>query len=728
MRLPWRLGGGAAALLLAAGLAGALPDGAAASRERVGTLTTASAPSAALGTPIDYTVYLPYGYAETRNANLRYPVLYLLHGRGDTMTAWTRVKADLDRMIADGELPPVIAVLPDAPWSGRGSYYVDSAYTGTDDPGRPVETALTRDLVSYVDATYRTSAQRNGRLIGGYSMGGAGALRYALAHQDLFANALVLSPAVYRPLPPADSSAREFGGYGLGAQRFSDEVYQRLNYPALLPKLDPELPVRMYLAVGDDEVPNPDPADAVHDLDYEAATLYNTVRRADGVAAQFRVVDGGHDWDVWEPSFVDGLRQLAPTLSVTPPAGLPAPLRGTAGTDWAGGVAAAPDGGAVLGYAASGPVDGQPYAGGLDAVVTRLGPDRRTATWTAEFGTPANERLYGVVPLADGGVITAGYTRGDLDGRHPGSPADDAIVARLDATGARTWLTQLGDPAKADRFYAVAPAPDGGAYVAGYTSGSYAATSAGDKDAVLVRVRPDGTVAWSRQFGGAGEEKAYAVAADAGGVYLTGVTSAGLPGTTALGGTDGWLARFTPDGDRQWLTTAGGTGDDLLAGLAVDAAGNAVATGSVGASDGGGTATAGGTDVLTVAYGPTGQQRWRTVSGGRGDEAGAEVVALPGGDVAVVGFTGSALGVPAGGADALTLRFDRRGRQTVAAQYGTARDDAVDAFGEENVYATLAADGKLLVTGLTTGTPSGGAALGNGDVFLAAVDPTVGRP
>ncbi|SCG55503.1 Enterochelin esterase [Micromonospora echinaurantiaca] len=713
----WRIGGGVAAMLLALGLAGAAP--AAAERLRAGTLTTATAPSPALGGDIDYTVYLPHGYDAA--GDTRYPVLYLLHGRGDTMAAWTRVKADLDRLIADGEVPPVIAVLPDAPWSSRGNWFVDSAYTGADDPGRPVETALTRDLVVHVDATYRTAAHRGARLVGGYSMGGAGALRYALAHQDLFANALVLSPAVYRPLPPADSSAREFGAFGSGEQRFSDEVYQRLNYPALLPGLDPESPVRMYVAVGDDEWANPDPADAVHDLDYEAATLYNTVRRADGVAAEFRVLDGGHDWDVWRPAFVAGLKHLAGTLSVTPPAGLPGPAYGSAGTDWAGGVAAHPDGATTLGYAASGPVAGQPYAGGLDAVVSRL--DGTGTRWTTQFGTPANDRLYGVVPLADGGVVAAGYTRGDLDGRHPGSPADDGFVTRLTATGQRAWLTQAGDPAKADRFYAVAAAPDGGAYAAGYTSGSFdGSASAGDKDAVLARIAPDGSVAWSRQFGGAGEDKAYAVAVDADGVYVAGSTTAGLPGTTALGGTDGWLARFDHSGTRSWVTSVGGAGDDLLGGVAVSSTGTVVATGSVG-----GEATAGGTDVLTVAYTAAGRQRWRTVTGGPGADGGADVVALPGGAVAVVGFTGSGLGVPVGGADVLTLRLDSRGRQLGAAQYGTARDDAADAFGEENVYATLGADGRLLVSGLTAGAVPGGA-LGNGDVFLATVDPTKGTP
>jgi len=191
----------------------ALPGDAQAAKVHAGTVSTASAHSAALGEDIAYNVYLPYGY---QNGTQRYPVLYLLHGRGDTMQAWTQVKGSLDEMIQQQAIPPVIAVMPDAPWSQRGSWYVDSAYTGADDPGRPVETALTRDLVQAVDATYRTAPIRQARLVGGYSMGGAGALRFALAHQDLFGSALVLSPASYTPLPPADSSTRDYGAFGSG--------------------------------------------------------------------------------------------------------------------------------------------------------------------------------------------------------------------------------------------------------------------------------------------------------------------------------------------------------------------------------------------------------------------------------------------------------------------------------------------------------------------------------
>lgn len=681
-----------AAFTVALALVAVSASAAPAKKPKVGTLQTSAAYSAALGANIDYTVYLPYGYD---GSGARYPVLYLLHGRGDTMTAWTQVKSDLDRLIEVGEVPPVIAVMPDAPWSSRGSYYVDSSYTGTDDPGRPVETALTRDLISHVDSTYRSAAHRGARMVGGYSMGGAGALRFALAHQDLFAHALVLSPAVYTPQPPSDSSAREFGGYGNGTAKFDEAVYERLSYPALLSGLDRDRSVRMFIAVGDDEWMAPEPQ---HDLDFEAAKLYNTIRRSNAVAAQFRVLDGGHEWTVWRQGFIDGLKHLGRTLSATPPAGLPEPLLGGATADRAGGVAGHADGTVTVGMAVTG------TGTGLDAVVTRLAADRKTPLWSKQFSTSANDRLYGVIGLADGGVIAAGYTRGDLDGTHAGSPADDMFAVRLSATGETLWLRQFGDPGKADRVYGLAAAPDGGAYLMGYTSGSQDGPSAGDKDAVLVRIDASGQTLWTRQLGGTGEDKAFAGEADATGVYVAGSAGQGMPGAPAIGGLDGWIARFASDGTRQWVKVDGSSGSDLLAGLAIDSAGRAVATGS----------SAG--DVLAVAYTATGTTSWRSVIASGGTDVGADVVALPGGDVAVVGFSDGIWGVPAGGRDVLVVRLDRRGNQVSSAQFGSPRDDAGDAFGEENVYATLAGD-RILVSGIT-----------NDDVFLASVDPATGLP
>ncbi len=264
-------------------------------------------PSASLKQDLAYQLYLPPGYAG--DGSVRYPVLYLLHGRGDKMAAWTTIKPDLDRLIREGRIPAVIAIMPDAPSSRRAGYYIDSQFTGTDGlpAGEAVESAFTHDLIAHVDATYPTRTDRAGRIVAGYSMGGYGALRYALAHPDLFGAAIVLSPAVYFPLPPPDSSTREFGAFGKGSKIFDDATYTALNYPATIPAfVATGLPLVMFIAVGDDEHALADPTQAGHDLDYEAHTLYNKIRRVPGITSQLRVVDGPHAWATWRPTFTEG--------------------------------------------------------------------------------------------------------------------------------------------------------------------------------------------------------------------------------------------------------------------------------------------------------------------------------------------------------------------------------------------------------------------------------------
>ncbi len=225
----------------------------------------------------------------------------------------------LDELIASGEIQPTIAIMPDAPWSSRASYYVDSAYTGAD-PGRTVETAFTKDLLAHVDSTYRTVANRTGRGVAGYSMGGYGALRYSIAHPDLFGAAIVLSPAVYVPIPPSDSSTREFGAFGLGKSLFVDSIYKKLNYPAVFPSFE-----ATRLAAAD-----------VHRRrrrrvqEHRAEGLRSTTstsrptssstrpRGWTNLTSELRVVDGGHDWDVWGPTFVEGAKYIFQFLNQAP--------------------------------------------------------------------------------------------------------------------------------------------------------------------------------------------------------------------------------------------------------------------------------------------------------------------------------------------------------------------------------------------------------------------------
>jgi enterochelin esterase-like enzyme len=678
-----------------------------------GSITSGAFHSATLNEEIAYNVYLPAGY---ESSAARYPVLYLLHGRGDSKSAWVQMKGTLDELIASGEIPPAIAIMPDAPWSSRASYYVDSAYTGPD-PGRPVETAFTQDLIAHVDGAFRTVAGRTGRGVAGYSMGGYGALRYSLAHPDLFGAAIVLSPAVYYPSPPSDSSTREFGAFGTGDRLFADKIYRELNYPAVFESFEATgLPLPMFIAVGDDEFKNTKPRDYVHDLDFEAHVLFNQAARVENLTTELRVVDGGHDWDVWGPTFAEGAKYVFRFLHQPPSALMKATLTGTAQEERAGGVAADAAGNVYEALAAGGSVNGQPHVGDKDLVLVKRAPSGDTI-WTRELGTAGLERAYGVAVDPQGHVVVTGYTKGDLDGNHAGNTTDDVFVVKFDPDGNREWLRQLGVPAVADRGYAIATDATGNVYVTGYTRGDLAGANQGDKDVYLAKLDPSGAQVWLRQFGSAGEDKAWGVAATGDGIRLGGMTSGAL-GTPA-GSLDGFVARYDADGNGVWLQQFGTAANEEVWGLTADAGGNTYVAGySAGAFDG---PLAGDKDLVAARFDASGAITWKDQLGTDLNDKGAAVQLDDAGNLYVAGFTDGSLGTSIGKFDAVLVKYAPDTTREWTRQFGTREDDGADAFAEANLYLATAG-ATVYVSGLTLGDVEGQTQIGLGDVFLATFD------
>ena len=701
---------GCAALLLILLAPSAVGSGSAVAE---GSITAGSFRSATLNEAIAYNVYLPAGYADSA---ARYPVLYLLHGRGDSKSAWTQVQGALDELIASGEIQPTIAIMPDAPWSGRASYYVDSAYTGAD-PGRKVETAFTTDLIAHVDSAFRTVANRTGRGVAGYSMGGYGALRYSLAHPDLFGASIVLSPAVYVPDPPTDSSTREFGAFGLGKSLFVDSIYRKLNYPALLESFEAKgLSLPMYIAVGDDEFKNTEPRDYVHDLDFEAAVLFNQVARVDDLTSEFRVVDGGHDWDVWGPTFVEGAKYIFRFLNQSPAEAMKAALTGTAQEERAGGVAIDSTGNVYQALAAGGSVGGQTFAGDKDLVLVKDSP-AGARLWTRQLGSARLERAYGVAIDPTGDIVVTGYTNGDLDGGHVGNTADDVFVVKYDPDGNREWLRQFGAPAVADRGYALATDAIGNIYVTGYTRGNLAGTNQGDKDVYVAKLDSSGAQLWLQQFGSAGEDKGWGLATTGDGFRLAGMTSGALG--SAVGGLDGWVARYDAAGNRAWLQQFGTTGNEEVWGLTADATGNAYVAGySSGAFDG---PLAGDKDIIAARFDSAGALTWKDQLGTDLNDKGAAIALDGGGNLYLAGFIHGSIGTNVGKFDAVLVKYAPNTTREWVRQFGTTEDDGADAFAEANLY--LATRGSFTyVSGLTLGGVEGQPQLGLGDVFLARFD------
>lgn len=677
---------------------------------------------------VAYSAYLPVGYADS---DVEYPVIYLLHGRGDTSSAWQRIANDLDDLIASGEIQPLIAVMPDAPWNERGSWYTDSQYTGQDGggPGAPVETALAVDLVDHIDATYRTADSREGRAVGGYSMGAAGALRFALARQEHFSAGLILSPAAYVPQPPADSSVRDYGAYGVGDRLFDERRYLELSYPQSLADFNPVDPVHLFIATGDDEWPNPDPAEATHDIDFESAKLYNAARRVDGISAELRIMNGGHDWDVWQPAFREGIVDIASRLRTTPTPEWEAEHYGTPGDDRAGGVVEHADGSRTLVVNAAADLGPHTAVGGLDVVAIRTSPSGEEL-WRTTLGTQANDRAYGVVEGHNGDVLIAGYSRGSFD---DGSQAasDDIFVAIVKADGSLGPITQLGDPSAADRAYGVSSDGDGGVYVTGYTSGALPGfTNSGDKDVVIARISGTGEVLWVDQFGGTGEDKGQAATALAGGgVAVGGIATAGLPGWDGLGAGDAWVTGYTAEGTRTWMTPLATSDNEQVNGLSTLSNGTVLAVGHTKGTLG--EESRGDNDIFVAAIDPTdpGSPLWIHQLGTSTDDRGAAIASL-GDSAVVVATTYGAMGDSFGSVDVVALTLGAAGEVSDVVQFGSRERDGADEWDEANLHVAPGSAGAW-VTGLTFGAPSGAVNQGAADVFavlLPLVGPEPGQP
>jgi len=148
----------------------------------------------------DVIVYLPPSYAQ--NTARRYPVLYALHGYSINNEKWTteiHTPQTIEGAFATGTRE-MIVVIPNAQTLHNGSMYSNSVTTGN------WEDFIAYDLVAYVDAHYRTIANRLSRGIAGHSMGGYGTVRIAMRHPDVFAAFYAMSPCCMsaRRAPPPE--------------------------------------------------------------------------------------------------------------------------------------------------------------------------------------------------------------------------------------------------------------------------------------------------------------------------------------------------------------------------------------------------------------------------------------------------------------------------------------------------------------------------------------------
>jgi len=221
--------------------------------------------SSALGQKRVATVYTPPGYM---NGTERYPVLYLVHGAGDSYDSWTSVghaNLILDNLIAEGKAKPMIVVMPFGHTPDRpGGNMLANTDFGDD---------LIKDLIPYVDGQFRTLADQANRAMAGLSMGGSHTIRYGLTHPELFDHIGIFS-------------------MGLGLQGNNDVSSYEAANAAALARAARDLDL-VYYAMGKD------------DFLYGTVAPTRAMLDKHGIEHVYNETGGGHTWINWRRYLAD---------------------------------------------------------------------------------------------------------------------------------------------------------------------------------------------------------------------------------------------------------------------------------------------------------------------------------------------------------------------------------------------------------------------------------------
>ena len=151
-------------------------------------------------------VILPPSY--TKEPDRRYPVVYFLHGFGDTAQIYTDYLKvpDATRAAFDAGAQEMILVLPDGYTRFGGAMYSNSPTVGD------FETFVARDLVAHIDSHYRSLAQRESRGLSGHSIGGYGALRIGMKFSHVFSSLYAMSSCCLIPRTISVEQAKALDG------------------------------------------------------------------------------------------------------------------------------------------------------------------------------------------------------------------------------------------------------------------------------------------------------------------------------------------------------------------------------------------------------------------------------------------------------------------------------------------------------------------------------------
>ena len=228
-------------------------------------------------------------FPDDPNVARPWSVFYLLHGLSDDHTMWMR-RTSIERYV---EGLPLVVVMPDG---GRG-WYTNSAL------GLPYEDDLIKDVIGLVDRTFPVKAERQGRAIGGLSMGGYGAVKLSLKHLEMFGSvnshsgavAVHRDPKLIKELNP--EFERIFGKTPAGGPEDPFSLIERVDHGRLPP---------LRVDCGADDF-----------LLAENRSFHRHLESLH-IPHEYEEFPGGHDWPYWDKHVQEAIAFHTRNLQLKP--------------------------------------------------------------------------------------------------------------------------------------------------------------------------------------------------------------------------------------------------------------------------------------------------------------------------------------------------------------------------------------------------------------------------
>lgn len=227
--------------------------------------------SETLGTMRRMHVWTPAGYEKSVE---KLPVLYLVHGGGDTDNSWPGVGAAgliLDNLMAEGKMKPMVVVMPNGTIEVPGGDMMGEVPLFAKD--------MVTSIIPYIEDNYRVYTDQANRAMAGLSMGGMETLEVTLNNPEMFSHVWVLSAS----FAPGNKEVYE---------------YERVRLKKEASRYNKNFKQLVFTQGG--------PTDIAYNNCKETLKLFDDAK----INYEYHEVPGGHSWTAWRQNLYDLAQRL----------------------------------------------------------------------------------------------------------------------------------------------------------------------------------------------------------------------------------------------------------------------------------------------------------------------------------------------------------------------------------------------------------------------------------